>query len=36
MNKFVEKPWTCDRMLSRCGLAYAVFLAMLVLLRVLT
>jgi hypothetical protein len=33
MNKFVEKPWYCDRALSRCGLAYAAFLAVLVLLR---
>jgi hypothetical protein len=35
MNKFVEKPWSCDRMLARCGLAYAAFLTALVVWRVL-
>ena len=34
MNKFVEKPWSCGRALSACGLVYAVLLVMLMLLGV--
>lgn len=36
MNKFVEKPWTCDPTLARWGMVYAAGLAVLLLWQLLS